>query len=80
MFSRPACCSLPAWRFRPGASTSSVFRSAAQKDTQRTAAPSSEIRTFAGIVAAKGALLRGGADQKIYKILNRETLRRLEGQ
>jgi hypothetical protein len=51
-----------------------------QKDAQRRAAPANEMRTFAGIVAEKGAVLRGEADQQIYKILNSETLRHLEGQ
>jgi hypothetical protein len=31
-------------------------------------------------VAEKGAVLRCEADQKLYKILNSETLRHLEGQ
>jgi hypothetical protein len=52
----------------------------AQKDTQRTATSASEFLSFAGIVAEKGAVLRCEADQKVYKILNSETLRHLEGQ
>jgi hypothetical protein len=52
----------------------------AQKDTQRTATSASEFLSFAGIVAEKGAVLRCEADQKVYKILNSEMLRHLEGQ
>jgi hypothetical protein len=36
--------------------------------------------TLTGTVTEKGALLRASADQKLYRVLNSETLRHLEGQ
>jgi hypothetical protein len=74
MFSRPACCSLPAWRLH--------FQRFPLRKLRKTRSEQPLPAKFelCGNCCGKGALLCGEADQKIYKILNRKTLRRLEGQ
>jgi len=39
-----------------------------------------ETLTLTGTVSEKGALLLAAVDQKIYRVLNSETLKHLEGQ
>jgi hypothetical protein len=51
-----------------------------QKAAPRKTIPSNQLQTVSGMVAQKGVVLRCEADQKVYRILNSETLRHLEGQ